>query len=193
MKTRRERPKKDQEESPPEANRPAMELDRFPPWVPAAVYALVALVLFREVVLGGGTILGVDTLALGYFARDMYTQSMLNHSTFPLWDPFLFGGLPFIDGMHGDIFYPPSLALLFSDPAQMWGWKMLIHVFLAGCFTYLWLRELALQRAIAFFGGLVYMLGTELVSQVFGPVVRPQLGEWRVGVVVLAPNPSGPC
>jgi hypothetical protein len=60
---------------------------------------------------------------------------------FPYWNPLLFGGLPFVEGMHGDIFYPPSLAMFFLDARAMWGWKMALHIFLAGIFTYLWLRR----------------------------------------------------
>ena len=136
----------------------------FPRWAVPLAYALVCVVIFREFVLGPDTILGSDTQALSYFARNFYTSFVRQFGTFPLWDPLLFGGLPFVDGMHGDIFYPPSLALFFMDTATYWGWKMVLHVFLAGIFTYLWLRELGLRRETAFFGGLVYMAGPQLAS-----------------------------
>ncbi|MGH7505271.1 MAG: hypothetical protein ACRELX_06455, partial [Longimicrobiales bacterium] len=101
--------------------------------------------------------------------------------SFPLWDPLLFGGLPFVEGMHGDIFYPPSLALFFLDARAMWTWKMALHVFLAGMFTYLWLRGLGLRRGPAFFGGLVFMMGADLVSLVYPG------GDGKLFVSALAP------
>jgi hypothetical protein len=90
--------------------------------------------------------------------------------------------MPFVEGMHGDIFYPPSLAMFFLDARAMWGWKMALHVFLAGAFTYLWLRRgLGLDRPAAFFGGLAYMMSAALVS-----LVLPG-GDGKLFVSTLAP------
>jgi len=149
----------------PRAQVPAARAHDLPGWVVPAGYLLVTVLLFREVFFGGASLLGTDTFALSYFARNFYTETVRALHRFPLWDPYLFGGLPFIDGMHGDIFYPFSLALFFLDARSMFGWKMILHVFLAGVFTYLWLRRgLRLSRGAAFFGGLVYMMGADLVS-----------------------------
>ena len=153
----------------------------FPAWLAPAAYALVTLVLFREVVAGATTLLGTDSVGLSYFARNFYTEFVRSFHSFPLWNPYLFGGLPFVEGMHGDIFYPPSIALFFMDAEWMWGWKMLIHIWLAGVFTYLWLRGLGLRREIAFFGGLAYMMGAHLVSLVYPG------GDGKLFVSALAP------
>ncbi len=146
---------------------PAGPSTEIPRWLPVVVYAVVTIILFREVVFGGARLLGTDTLELGYFARNFYTEFVQAFHRFPMWNPLLYGGLPFIDGMHGDIFYPPSLAMFFLDAAPMWSWKMVLHVFLAGCFTFLWLREIGVSRGAAFVGGLIYMMGADLVSLVF--------------------------
>jgi hypothetical protein len=70
----------------------------------------VTVLLFREFFLSGTSMLGVDSLALSYFARDFYTEFVQSQHRMPLWNPLLFGGMPFVEAMHGDIFYPPSLA-----------------------------------------------------------------------------------
>jgi hypothetical protein len=137
-----------------------------PRWVPPAVFAFVTFVLFREVIFGA-RLLGQDNLELGLFARDFYTDFIRQFHRFPMWQPLLYGGMPFIDGMHGDIFYPPSLALFFMDAQTMWGWKMLLHIFIAGCFTYIWLREIQVSRGAAMVGGVLYMASPLLVSMVY--------------------------
>jgi len=156
--------------------------DRIPAWLPPAAYALVAIVLFREFVFGSAGLLGTDTTALSYFARNFYTEFVRAFHRFPLWDPLLFGGIPFVEGMHGDIFYPPTLALFLLGTPAFWGWKMILHVFLAGVFCFLWLRRgLGLRRGPAFFGGLVYMMGADLVSLIFAG------GDGKLLVSTLAP------
>jgi hypothetical protein len=63
----------------------------------------------------------------------------------------------------------------------MWGIKMMLHVWLAGVFAYLFLRALRLSRGAAFFGGLVYMMGPDLVSLVYPG------GDGKLFVSALAP------
>ena len=157
------------------------DLERVPRWAPVVLYAAVTILLFREAIFGGAGLLGVDTMALSYFARDFYTDAVRS-GVFPLWNPYVLGGLPFIEGMHGDIFYPLSLALLFLEPVTFWTWKMTLHVFLAGLFAYLWLRRgLQLRRGPAMFGGLVFMMGADLVSLVYPG------GDGKLFVSALAP------
>jgi len=155
--------------------------DRVPGWLVPVIYAVATVLLFREFFFDGGWLLGQDTYALSYFARDFYTTFVREAGRFPLWQPYLFGGMPFVDGMHGDIFYPPSLALFWLDARAMWGVKMVLHVFAAGIFAYLWLRTIGLRRGPALFGGLVYMMGADLVSLVFPG------GDGKLFVSALAP------
>ncbi len=144
-----------------EAERP------LPAWLPLVVYALLVVVLFRAFVFSDQMLFGTDTLALGYFARDFYRNFVLSLHHFPLWDPYLFGGLPFVDGMHGDIFYPTTVLLFLMKTSRALGWRLIVHIFLAGIFTYGWLRQIGARRAGAFFAGLVYMLGAHLVSLIY--------------------------
>jgi hypothetical protein len=153
-----------------------------PAWVVPVTYAVVTLLLFYPFLLGGTPALGTDSVALSYFARNFYTEFVQNLHRIPYWNPLMFGGMPFVEGMHGDIFYPPSLALFFMDARVMWAWKMALHMFMAGIFTYLWLRRgLGLNRLAAFFGGLVFMMGADLVSLLFPG------GDGKLFVSALAP------
>ncbi len=164
--------------APPRAARRETEL---PAWLPPLVFALATVLLLHEFFFNGGLLLGRDTFALSYFAREFYTEFVRAFGRFPLWNPYLLGGLPFVEGMHGDIFYPPSLALFFLDARAMWGWKMALHIFAAGMLAYLWLRRLRLGRGAALFGGLVYMAGADLVS-----LLHPG-GDGKLFVSALAP------
>jgi hypothetical protein len=160
-----------------------LEAERdLPRWVAPIVFALATVLLFPEVFFQHNTLFGSDTLGLSYFARNFYTEFVRAHHAFPLWDPMVLGGLPFLEGMHGDIFYPPTLALFFLSAKAMWAWKMVLHVFLAGVFAYIWLRRgMKLRRGPSLFGGVVFMMGADLVS-----LVAPG-GDGKLFVSALAP------
>jgi len=112
------------------------------PLIALLVLAVGTLVLCYPA-LGGMTLLNEnsDQYIAGYAFRDFAAQSLRAGHGFPLWNPYLFGGMPYVAAMHGDIFYPTFLLRMImpTDAAMTWG--MTLHVFLAGCFTYLFLRN----------------------------------------------------
>src|SRR2546428_11065648 len=81
----------------------------------------------------------------------------------PLWDPEVFGGLPFAAG-HGNAFYPTWL-LRFAIPATTTGnLSFFVHYVLAGLFTYLLLRRLRVSWTGSVIAGLAYELSGLIAS-----------------------------
>jgi hypothetical protein len=74
--------------------------------------------------------------------------------------------MPYVAAMHGDIFYPTFLLRMVmpTDVAMTWGF--VVHVFLAGLFTYLFLRAQGLGFFGALIGGLAYMLAGNVAALV---------------------------
>ena len=142
---------------------------RIPAWVPPVLYGAVTLFLFRGFVFSRDMLYGSDTLALGYMAREFYANAVSSGS-FPLWNPIILGGTPFMESLAGgDSLYPPSALLLFLlDPFRALGWKLVLHVFLAGIFMYGWIRRLGLSKPSALLAGLAYGLAPFMVSLVQG-------------------------
>ncbi|MCJ7629041.1 MAG: hypothetical protein MUO50_11720, partial [Longimicrobiales bacterium] len=139
----------------------------FPTWLPAVLYGAVTLLLFRKFVFSGQMLVGQDTLSLGYVARAFFAQA-LRQGTFPFWNPIILGGTPFIDSLAGgDSLYPTSLLLLIMEPFRALGWKLVLHVFAAGLFTYGWIRSLGRSRAAALLCGLAYLLAPFMVTLVY--------------------------
>lgn len=107
-----------------------------------------------------------DQYIAGYAFREFAAESLRSGNGFPLWNPYLFGGMPFVAAMHGDIFYPTFLLrmVLPTDVAMTWGF--ILHVVLAGLFTFGFLRAWGFSFGAALVGGLAYMLGGNLAGQV---------------------------
>jgi len=85
----------------------------------------------------------------------------------PLWNPMIMGGLPFIAVVtHGEILYPTALLRAFLPVHVVMNLGFFIHYFLAGYFTYLFLRRLAVSWTGAVTGALAYQLTGLLISYV---------------------------
>lgn len=130
-------------------------------------YALATLALGWPA-LAGQFLVGPrsDQYIAGYAFREFAAATLRTTHAFPLWNPYQFGGMPYIAAMHGDIFYPTFLLRMFlpTDVAMTWGF--MVHVFLAGALTYLFLRRARFGFAAALIGGLAYMLSAHIATYV---------------------------
>jgi len=151
-----------------EAGPDRVEPVALPKWLPAVVFAAVTGVLFRSFLFTDLLLYGSDTFAMGYMARLFFAQQLAD-GVFPLWNPLLLGGTPFLDSLAGgDSLYPPSVLLLWMmDPARSLGWKLVLHVFIAGLAMYGWCRALGRSRMASMVGGIGFMAAPFLVTLVF--------------------------
>jgi hypothetical protein len=127
--------------------------------VASLVYAIATLLLAWPALLGRFLVTAhSDQYIAGFAFREFAAASLKAGEGIPLWNPFLHGGMPYVAAMHGDIFYPTFLLrlLLPTDVAMTWGF--VIHVFLAGLFTFCFLRAMGVGFFGALLGGLVYLM-----------------------------------
>src|SRR6266566_3011036 len=133
----------------------------------ALVYALSTLTLGYPALAGKFLVNPFsDQYIAGYAFREFAASTLRATGHFPLWNPYLFGGLPYVAAMHGDIFYPTFLLRMImpTDVAMTWGF--IIHIFLAGLLTYVFLRDLGYRFFAALVGGLAYMMSGQIASSV---------------------------
>src|SRR4051812_34385561 len=147
---------------------PAAPLDpapRFAMGWAALAYALATLALAYPV-LSGQFLVNPhsDQYIAGFAFRDFAAQSLRAGQGIPQWNPYLFGGLPYVAAMHGDIFYPTAWLRLVmpTDLAMTWGF--ILHTFLAGLFTYGFLRAWRLGFTASLVGGMGYLLSGPIAS-----------------------------
>jgi hypothetical protein len=133
----------------------------------AVVYALATLLLGAPALAGRFLInIHSDQYLAGYAFREFAAHTLRTTGSFPLWNPYIYGGLPYVAAMHGDIFYPTFLLRMImpTDVAMTVGF--MLHIFLAGLFTYYFLRAWGLGFYPALLGGLAYMMGGPIASYV---------------------------
>jgi hypothetical protein len=153
---------------------------RYANWLALAVFGLAALTLCWPM-LGGQFLLGDDQYVAGYSFRLYGAEMFRQTGSIPQWNPYLFGGLPFIAAMHGDIFYPTAWLrwIMPVDAAMNLGFA--VHLVLAGFAMYLLLRRLGAGWTASVIGGLAYEL-----SGIVASLVKPG-HDGKLFVSALAP------
>ncbi|HEX6808349.1 MAG TPA: hypothetical protein VF118_10205 [Gemmatimonadaceae bacterium] len=131
----------------------------------ACVLAALTLLwpLLRGQILFGG--MRSDMFLAGYAFRLFGAETFRQTGAIPQWNPYIFGGLPYIAAMHGDIFYPTAWLrwIMPVDLAITWG--MALHFVLAGYFTYLFARALGIRWSGAVLSAVSYELTGIVASQ----------------------------
>jgi hypothetical protein len=130
----------------------------------------LTLLVFRQYLLSGSgeMLMGQDTIAAGIMFRKFFVEHIRALGRLPLWNPYLFGGVPTIEAGSGDILYPASVLHFLLPLTSALAWKLILHVYLAGVFMYLAARALGARRYVALFAGSAYLLSANLVSLVWG-------------------------
>ncbi len=134
-------------------------------WWAALTYALTTLTLGWPALLGKFLVNSrSDQYIAGYAFRDFAAASLKAGQGFPEWNPYLFGGMPYVAAMHGDIFYPTFLLRMImpTDIAMTWGF--VLHLWLAGMATYGFLRVAGVGFGGALIGGLAYLMSGPIAS-----------------------------
>lgn len=107
-----------------------------------------------------------DQFIAGYAFREFGASMLKATGGFAQWNPYLFGGMPYIAAMHGDIFYPTFLLRMAMPTDAAMTWSFILHLFLAGFFTWRFLRSSGFGFYPALIGGTAYMMSGQLASLV---------------------------
>ncbi|HUU46561.1 MAG TPA: hypothetical protein VM118_12590 [Acidobacteriota bacterium] len=131
-------------------------------------YASFVLIIFAGSIFSPGEMVyGTDTMSAGVFFRSFHAEQWRTHLSMPMWNPYIHAGLPFVDAMHGDIFYPAAILQIILPVTYALGMKLFLHIFLAGIFMFLFLRAIGRSDTASFIGGILYMFSPCLVSLIY--------------------------
>jgi len=161
------------------------------------IYVGLALVLFSLPLIQEGTIVPFNVLSLNdnVFYRDnvdlgqkntllydtifqfypwkAHTDSSIHNGVFPLWNPYTQCGLPFVANSQSSVFeFTKILSYFFKiSTSNFFVFSNIITLFLAGFFTYLYLRNRKLKLSAAILGGVVFMLSGPIIVWLGYPLV----------------------
>ena len=124
--------------------------------------AFLNLVLFQDVLFrnpyhilsSSGTDLFLHFVAWREFAFDQLRKGHLT-----LWNPHYLCGTPFFGNFESALLYPPNWLCLILPIVLALNLGIVLHVFLAGFFTFLWAYFRGLHWVSSFLAGIIFMYG----------------------------------
>ena len=136
---------------------------RSPEWVAAGIFALLTALFYAPILVGQRAFPEGDFVH-HFFPFSLYQHQQLAAGHLAIWNPYTYGGHPFLADVQAAVFYPISnfislLTLPVTDPAARF---YLLHVeavvqtALAGWFTFLWTRDLTGSRWGGIVGGIAF-------------------------------------
>lgn len=138
-----------------------------------SIFILAFLVLFFF----KGFLLSPDNLILSHYLGDarrlvLPTRALgfqeILRGTFPLWNPYILGGLPYLGETHTSFFFPLNWFFFLLFPlAKGLSYIVLFEIFLAGCFQFLYLRVIGLGRFGSLFGSIGFMFSSVFIHRVY--------------------------
>lgn len=135
---------------------PADNLFAFEPWRSFAA----------EVGVGAPQNQLLSDLILENYVWKRFIIDAIQDRRLPLWNPYLFAGQPFLaNGQHSAL-YPFSILFYVLPLSKAYGWFTVLQLWLAGLFTYVFLRVLGANRLGALVAGITFGLSGFLVTRV---------------------------
>ena len=171
------RNQKNRKGSPSDSQKPARSI---PVWACVAAIGGLA-VLYYYPLFSGNAFLWEDFLYSSYPVR-VFAATSMALGEIPLWNPYTFGGMPFMADVINSVFYLPCVALvvfvkhgmLSYYPLQL---MVLLHFPLAGISMFFLARSFSLRTLPSLFAGVSYMVtGFMVLHAIHQPVVT--LAAW---------------
>lgn len=105
------------------------------------VILFLPLIMFADVLFTAKDIVlsnSINDIAMHYVHLRSFGFGELSKGNFPLWNPHIFCGIPFVGGFLSAMFYPPNLIFLLLPLSAAINWCIVLHLLLMGIFTYFW-------------------------------------------------------
>jgi len=125
-------------------------------YVPLSLAVLVLIPLWDLLWLPENQAIAGNDLQHMFLQWWRFAVESLREGELPLWNPFLFSGVPFLANPQPALLYPPVWLLLVLPAAKVAGLLFALHIWLAGLGMYGWLRSESADKAGALFGAVVY-------------------------------------
>jgi hypothetical protein len=128
--------------------------------LPVVGYIIIVFILFSPILIPPANFIlfGDDFIHLQYYYR-IFIRDSLAHWQLPLWSPYLYGGMPFMEHPQVSFWYPVNILYLILPMSVAFPIHLALHICIA-MITMYWLMRHWVDRLPAWFSGLAFGLST---------------------------------
>lgn len=134
-----------------------------------AALGLLSVCMFGKYLVSGTQVLsspGTDSFAYYIYAYQLAFNG-LTGGDLVLWNPYNYGGQPFLGQMQSALFYPPNWLVMWLPVATALNWLVFGHQWLLGLGVYGWASSRGLRPAAAFLSAALMMFGAPYMLHAF--------------------------
>lgn len=132
------------------------------------ILLLLTLGFFHKIFLNYNQMLdSSDIIAMYSFWRSFLVESVFKFHQIPLWNPYIFSGMPFVGDSQSGIFYPFSLLFYIIPVNLAFGYGFLLDIFLIGVFTYTYSRIIGLTTFSSLVSSLCIMFNGTVILRIY--------------------------
>jgi hypothetical protein len=146
-------------------NRPFNPLLRLKTGNLAAVLVTAAPILYFLPALLNGLVLAPDDGLLFNVPMRAGAAMLLKSGNLPLWNPYIFSGMPLFAAAQGGVLFPLNWFYLLFTPAIATNLMVVTTYMVAGCGAYLYARQTKISVAGAVVTSLAWQMGSFLIGQ----------------------------
>ncbi|MCX7837645.1 MAG: YfhO family protein [candidate division WOR-3 bacterium] len=101
-----------------------------------------------------------DDILYQWYPFLTYLKESIKNLKLPVWNPYVFSGMPFLNDIQSQVFYPLNYFFLFLnglDKLTYYQVELIVifHIFLIFIFSFIFLKSLKIDEKISFIGGII--------------------------------------
>lgn len=123
----------------------------------AALFLLcINVIFFYDVLFSGKTLFTGDNISLNIPGK-ILLRSIIANKELPLWNPYLFSGMPFLADINFGVLAPINFLYFIFDPFTAHTFNVVIAIWLIGFFMFLFYQSLKLSFIPAIISAVIFM------------------------------------
>lgn len=131
--------------------------------------ALLSILFFYKIIINynHGFYPSFDLYYSSFIEKAIFVSNITIYKSFPLWNPYVFSGSPFVGNPPSAMFYPLNVLFLLFPIVQVFNYMFLLNSFLAGVFTYLFARVIKMNKFASLISAITFMFSGPIVTAAF--------------------------
>jgi len=125
------------------------------------------IIHYDQMISPPGIVTGNDITGMWSFYRSFYGATVQNNGGIPLWNPYIFSGVPFMGNPQAQLFCPFVWPFLIFNSDLLFGWLSILEIFLIGAFTFLFARSLNLSKYASLFSAVTFMFSGTTILRIY--------------------------